>query len=319
MKTSMEILLVLVVGVCGCAGPRPAGEAGADSSLVSIVEVEDSFGRAAEDKGMRAAFLEYLADDGIIFRPAPVNGKEWFLEQPDTPGTLSWRPAYAEVSRSDDLGYTTGPWEFRQELGEKGIATYGDYVSIWRRDTGGRWRLLVEFDVAHNRPSSVSSKVQFGPGAAPDPQSVPRVDVEAEVGMLLTMDREFSANSASFGTIAAYMSFSADDIRFYRMDASPAVGKNGVRKTILEEPGLWTWEPDGGGVSRGGHLGYTYGSAEFVKCEVFEGKILMPVLEGAETEHRSYLRIWRKNGTGNWSIALDMAIPLPPSGGKAEQ
>ena len=52
-------------------------------NLQALVEAERAFARAAATKGTRDAFLEFLADDGIVFQPGPINGKEfWRQRQP---------------------------------------------------------------------------------------------------------------------------------------------------------------------------------------------------------------------------------------------
>lgn len=308
MKTWMRVLSCLALALCACAGPKPAGRVGPESSMLSLVEAERSFARAVSQKGERDAFLEFLADDGVIFRPHPVNGKEWFSQQHATAGLLNWQPTYAEVARSNDLGYTTGPWELRREAeGEQGV-TYGHYVSIWRRNPGGSWRLLLDVGTVHHPPTAAPSKVEFGPGAADYPESVPGVDVESEKEALLETDRVFSEYSESYGHVAAYMSFAAGDIRFYRMDKLPVSGKKSVREMLHATPGLLAWKPMAAGASRAGDLGYTYGVAEFVEPVLLEGKVLSS----------SYLRIWRKDEEGNWNVALDIAVSLQPSQSEAD-
>src|SRR6266404_8866199 len=81
----------------------------------ALVEMEHAFAKAAATKGTRDAFLEFLADDGIIFQPGPVNGKKFWTERPSRKGLLSWEPVFADVSRAGELGYTTRPWEFRPD------------------------------------------------------------------------------------------------------------------------------------------------------------------------------------------------------------
>jgi len=68
---------------------------------------------------------EFLADDGIIFQPGPVNGKKFWGERPARKGLLSWEPVFADVSRAGDLGYTTGPWEFRPNGREDQPVAFG--------------------------------------------------------------------------------------------------------------------------------------------------------------------------------------------------
>src|SRR5260370_31801 len=63
----------------------------------ALVQAEHDFAKAAATKGTRAAFLEFLADDGIIFQPGPVNGKKFWTGRPAGKGLLSWEPAFADV------------------------------------------------------------------------------------------------------------------------------------------------------------------------------------------------------------------------------
>jgi ketosteroid isomerase-like protein len=104
-------------GSAGAARPAtpPAAPAGprAEADRASLVEAERAFARAADEKGVREAFLAFLADDAILFRPAPVPGKEWMRSHPAPPIRLAWRPSFAEVSGAGDLGYTLGPYEAR--------------------------------------------------------------------------------------------------------------------------------------------------------------------------------------------------------------
>lgn len=318
MKTWTGVILIFALAFCGCAGPRPAGRAGTDSSLVSIVEVEGRFAGVAAQKSVRDAFLEFLTEDGVIFRPGPVNAREWYFEQPASPGLLSRRPTYAEVARSNELGYTTGPWEFRQKSEEGEAVTHGHYLSIWRRASEGQWRLVLDLGTPHDPPRAVPSKVEFGPGGAFDPEAPPVVDVEAEREVLLRTDRMFSEDSKSHGAVSAYMSFSTEDIRFYRMNVFPVKGKKAVRRMLNAEPGLYTWEPIAAGVSRSGGLGYTYGSARLEVSNVKESEKERIETPTGEIKHGSYVRIWRKDIDGNWNLALDMSIPMPPSSSETE-
>ena len=46
-----------------------------EADLDSLIASERAFSRHSVDHGTREAFLAYLAEDGIIFRPLPVNGR----------------------------------------------------------------------------------------------------------------------------------------------------------------------------------------------------------------------------------------------------
>src|SRR3954471_18767867 len=110
----------------------------------TLVQMEHDFANAAASKGTREAFIEYLADDGIIFQPGPVNGKKFWTERQPRKGLLSWQPAFADVSRAGDLGYTTGPWEFRPNGPEDQPVAFGQYFTIWKKQRDGSWKAALD-------------------------------------------------------------------------------------------------------------------------------------------------------------------------------
>src|SRR5438552_11925803 len=97
------------------------------ANRLAIVEAERAFARAAATKGTRDAFLEFLADDGIIFQPGPVNGKQFWQARTPRKGLLSWEPIFADVSLAGDMGYTTVPSEFRPIVAGVKPAGCGQY------------------------------------------------------------------------------------------------------------------------------------------------------------------------------------------------
>ena len=65
----------------------------------------------------------FIAEDGILFRPSAVLGKNWLLEQSSAisrkPTMLSWQPTFAYVAAAGDMGYTFGPWEYKQHINDQ--------------------------------------------------------------------------------------------------------------------------------------------------------------------------------------------------------
>src|SRR5262245_6264543 len=62
----------------------------------SLASAERAFAKTSLDKGMRTAFLTYLSEEGIIFRPHPINGRKWWEGRPEVEGSLAWQPVYVE-------------------------------------------------------------------------------------------------------------------------------------------------------------------------------------------------------------------------------
>ena len=47
----------------------------AQSDLDKMIETEHAFAQMASDKGTKAAFLEYMAPDAVVFEPGKVNAR----------------------------------------------------------------------------------------------------------------------------------------------------------------------------------------------------------------------------------------------------
>jgi ketosteroid isomerase-like protein len=135
----------------------------------AIVEQERAFSAASVAKSTRDAFMEFLADDSLLFRPGPVPGKMFIRNRPAPPGKLVWAPTFADAASSEDIGYTTGPYEFRKAEMTETPQSWGHYVSIWRKQRDGSWKVEVELGVSHEKFSTAVADVKdvATPPAAP--------------------------------------------------------------------------------------------------------------------------------------------------------
>ena len=263
----------------------------------ALVQMEHNFARAAATKSTRDAFLEFLADDGIIFQPGPMNGKKFWTERQRRKGLLSWEPVYADVSRAGDLGYTTGPWEFRPNGPDDKPVAFGQYFTIWKKQNDGSWKAVLDRGVTSGKPFS-SKLLQF-PGHDETDSYTPNFDVASGRAMLMKLETKFSERSVSKGALNAFDLYLADDVRLLRQDVAPALGKPAALVLISEKLGMLSWQPALGDISISGDLGYDYG--------LFELKS-----HGTTLEHGSYVRVWKKQGR-QWKVVIDVMSPDPPA------
>jgi ketosteroid isomerase-like protein len=227
----------------------------------------------------------------------------WYQERPATPALLIWEPTFAEISGGGDLGYTTGPWQFKPDSTAPLFSTFGHYVSVWKKYPDRKWRVVIDVGIVHAKPETVTDELAFP--TLRQRRKASNMNLEKERIKLLDTDRVFAHTSATQGALAAFMSYAAEDVRFYRMNSLPAIGKEKVRAVLSEKSGLLNWQPMTVELSRTGDLGYTYGSAEFKQRA-----------DGSEPVARSYyLRIWRKQPDGVWKVVLDLDSPVPPNEG----
>jgi ketosteroid isomerase-like protein len=281
--------------------PKPVAVVDRQAALDSLVAAEKAFAQMAAEKGTRDAFLAFLADDGLVFQPDPVNGKEaWKARQPSQ-SLLSWYPVHSEVSLAGDLGFNTGPYDFRQKAGEKPLV-FGQFATIWARQTDGSWKAVLDLGSATPEPpSQVAPSISLSGPAKVEVTALPKVDMAAALAALLDADRAFATATQEKGAAAAYEPLLTDDVRLVRASRQPALGREAARALLAENPMPTTWEPLGGGLAHSGDLGYTYG---FVKRHE-DGP------ESAWINTSNYLRVWRREKDAPWKLAFEVYSPRP--------
>ncbi|WP_299705920.1 hypothetical protein [uncultured Pontibacter sp.] len=174
------LLLSLLLIVCSFQG----SETNRDKALDSLVEAERSFAAASVEKGIRAAFLEYLADDAIVFLPEPMNGKEGYGSRPESTARLSWYPAYADISSSLDWGYTTGPYELRSNPSDEQPSGAGFYLSVWKKQRDEQWKVAIDHGSSYPVEQIKTEVYQSAPkteaseGASQDLQQLDEQEVQ---------------------------------------------------------------------------------------------------------------------------------------------
>lgn len=146
MKSIMpvRVALFLLGTLPAIANPQTAGD------FARMVQTEYDFSAAATRTSQRAAFLEYIAADGILFRPGPVSAHKALSEGKGSPGILHWYPEFAEISSHGDLGLSTGPWMY---WASGQAPAQGHFVSIWRRQSNGDWRAELDGGIGHAAPA----------------------------------------------------------------------------------------------------------------------------------------------------------------------
>jgi len=281
-------LAVLGLFVVGAAPPDDRRSA----AIVAAVQAEYDFAGASLARGIRDAFLEFMAPDAIVFRPLPVPGRPWFESRPASTGELTWRPSFADGARSGDLAWTTGPWRFRTSPSDTAPAA-GQYVTVWRRQIDGSYRFAIDAGNSHPPTAVEPDRVGF-----PLVPGVPRqkTQVKREREKLLDQDRALAKGGTLEAQAVALIERSTNDLRVLRGGAVPAIGRPLTGTLLAGRSGRLQVRPMGADVSAAGDLGYTYG---------------ISVVGPAGDDTSSYLRIWRRDKDGRWLVALDLDVPAP--------
>src|SRR5205085_3436266 len=235
------------------------------------------------------------------FRRTPVNAIEaWTQTTPAPTGLLTWWPIYADVSRAGDLGYTTGPYEFREKPTDKEAAGTGHFFTIWLRQPDGTWKFVLDFGIRHAAPTSAETVLRYPPSLQKN-SGGGKADVVAARNSLLDAERSLSDESSSKGSASALLAHADEAVRLYRQNNFPVVGREAARKAFEGKAEVVTWKPAKAEVSRSGDLGYAYGTYE-LKTKASDEK---------PAEQGNYVRMWKRQG-GAWRVVLDVTNPVRP-------
>jgi ketosteroid isomerase-like protein len=294
----MKILFVSLLILCSAMSAAAQAKNPKDK-LKALVETERAFSRTSEEKGIRESFAEFIADDGILFRPTAVPGKKWMQEHPLPPSTtrplLTWQPIFAAISRAGDLGYTTGPWQFKNDIKDAKPAAFGNFMTIWKKQPNGDWRFVLDLGITNPEPKA-QAKLTY---AAPPAGRFPRIDRAQAREDLLNEEREFSKASVDLGAVEAFLLKADVGVRLFRKNKMPVVGRRAGATALTPLSKEWMWTPAFADVSISGDLGYSYG-----------GYQLRDKATGSIIETGNYARVWKKVA-GLWRVVIDVADPLP--------
>ena len=269
-----------------CASQSAQRGVGTNGGVRSLIAAERAFARHSERAGIKESFIANLGADGLLFRPGPVNGLNWMNTHPAAKGYLSWDPEVAAISSSGELGFTTGPWELRAAGPKDSVSGAGHYVTVWKRDSTGAWKMAVDIGTSHRWMPKPEDAV----GSVISRASTLGADAQAQ---LFARDSAVGRGAPQSASLLGAM---AEDARAHREGEVPALGIDNVRRAFAGDDRPYHSKRLGAGMSRAGDFGYTYGEYELV------ASFTHPAQRGF------YLRLWRVDGD-SWRVILDLAQP----------
>lgn len=282
MRKHPAILTALALAACATT---QAPSANMDDAR-SLAAAESDFAAQSLREDMRSAFLAHFAADGMMPRGGWVNAREFLTPRPAPAIVLDWRPVYTEVAASGDMGLSTGPSKITSKADPSQFG-YGQFVSIWKRQAGGPWRVAVDLGISHEQP--VFWDQPLVTVAAASPPAAPGDTIEAA-------ERRFADDAKAHGPRAAYVKHGSSSLRLYRGSVAPMVGK----EAALAWPGLAgeerVWMVEKSEAARSNDFGYARGSYAATAGGRVAGW---------------YLRAWHREA-GAWRIAMDVTNDAPP-------
>jgi ketosteroid isomerase-like protein len=144
MRTS---LLLLAAGMAASSS-NVTYAADREALKAELVRTEAEFFQHALANGFSEGLRSYMADDALIANSLILgrDAQEARMKQEPAkarPNVIRWKPLRAEVAASGDLGYTWGVAESGPSK-EGPFKPYGIYVTIWKRQTDGKWKFVYD-------------------------------------------------------------------------------------------------------------------------------------------------------------------------------
>lgn len=287
MKYVLKTCMFLLLGIGLCHAQEFS-----DKDLQSLVDAERTFSRMAKEKNTRDAFIAFFNDDVITSAPGkgPIKGKKHLEEQPPNETWLYWYPVYSDIAASGDFGYNTGPWEFRPKRTDETPVAFGEFVSIWKKNAQGEWKVAVDIGISHKAPKATPSLAT----SAVRLKSSKRASKTGK-DELLEVERKFISDLAQNGN-AAYEKQLSNEARLYRPGQEPITTSAEVQQFLSTQQSKATYTFVDGEAASSNDLAYVYGKAS-----------VEAVVDGVtKTRQCSYMRFWKKEDGKHWKIVLDL-------------
>lgn len=271
--------------------PAPAAEF--EHPAAEIAAAELAFAAQSVAMGMNTAFATHLAEDAVVFQPLPqTNGRALYAARENPPLTLDWYPALTLAAASGDFGLSTGPFTLVSRT-DPARRSHGHFISIWQRQQGGQWKVLIDGGIAHSRP--VFEIPRLDPADMPVNQLSERFagtkDVlrTAEVGLLQSAEAQ--------GLVAAFRSWTAPQLRLYLEGQLPVIGQEAALEALRDSAAEWRWQMMDGRIAASGDLGFTYG-------------LLLAPDASSEPPLGTFLHVWQRTGS-EWKLIIAREALFP--------
>lgn len=268
---------------------RPAQAQPAEAS--HIVAAERAFAADGLTMGVDGSFLKWSADDAVMISGGAPRLAHDILDpaavfDPAAP-SLVWWPNWAGISKSGDLGFTTGGVEV-------GGRRTGHYFTIWKRQANGSWKWVYD--------GGVGASAADVPGPETEPLLLPTSILESSspnsaMSEVRTVEAVLAA-SALRDQKEAHLSLLAPDGRLYVAPLPPAVGAKAFPAALDAWPHSFEFSaPFGGGSSAAGDMVWTYGRALWTR--------------DVAPRAGHYVHLWQKRSMG-WVLVFAQIISDPP-------
>lgn len=286
---------LILAAACACAIATPA-RAASPATPDTLVACEAAFAHDAAATSVRDAFLAWLAPTSVVFAPDPTNAARHYAARKADATQLAWWPEIAVMSGAGDLGWTSGPYQWRRGPGREPPDDTGSFVTLWRRQANGAWRVVLDAGVSQPAPADGRRPAELRalPAATRSQPTLSKRHV------LWKADADYATLANTQGLAAALAASAAPGVRWLREGIAPVTARDAARDSAAARHPKGLMRSLGQFIADSGDLGYTFGT--FV-----EGGPAAP-------DSSYYVHIWERTPGHPWQLALELFSPVPKRG-----
>lgn len=243
---------------------------------MALTNTETRFAKYAAEHSIKEAFLKFMDTSAVVFEKGEIKkAKQLWESRPADKARLTWEPSFAIVASGNDLGVTSGPWQFKAE-GKDSVIGTGEFTTVWmKKDTAWKW--VVDIGIDHNQ------KIKSPTISGIEMRHAERSSYPGLRYML--MNEENFIKSYSTAGKDAYRDVADDNIYFVTQGFTPVNGVYRLDDALTNLSGTMQFQAVNSGCSVEGDVGYVYG---YVTDKGKKG---------------NYLRVWRRIGR-KWTLLL---------------
>ncbi len=274
----MKTIWIMIINLSLFANILPQSKA----IIQEVINTEFSFAKRSTEVGTTKAFLEFIANDGILFRPGPVNGKEALAKAKEGVKELLWYPQIVVVSKSQDLAFSTGPWIYKGDKNDSTKDSYGDFATIWEKQKDGSWKFAIDIGHDNKKPLKKSEPLS---NVKVEQNSIIE-NILGDKSKIILFDKENCKmdNIPSLYKDASHFMINNE----YRLD-----GREAIANYLNNNLDSCVYTVIDGKISFAEDLGYTYG--------VLKGNSKIEMLN----KEFYYVRMWHKQNN-RWYILCEI-------------
>ena len=264
-----------------------------NGKVSSLVAAENYFESLVSSKGIKKGFSAIANENTILFRPDPIKALDFIKKAKRDSSQLSWGAAFAKISKSGDWGFTTGPYTYKLSPKSEQIS-FGQYVSVWRANDKGVWKLALDAGITHNKPKKEEKLVYVDAVTGKFFHQRSDVRLQQREDMIMTSDRLFATTLKAYKNLA-YNVFLGENARMLFPGYEPLIGRRNITDFLRYQELSINTEFVEADRALGGDLAYSYGKATVTKNKV--------------VKMYNYVRIWEVQEGFKWNVILEVFTP----------